>query len=76
MQLDTLNDESNYQKELAYGRSKAANILFTRELAKRLEAKGVEVGLCEHGRDKGPSTHLCVFIACIRKLQSSWISQH
>ncbi|GAB5587331.1 hypothetical protein Unana1_02231 [Umbelopsis nana] len=42
MQLDTLNDESNYQKELAYGRSKAANILFTRELAKRLEAKGIE----------------------------------
>jgi NAD(P)-dependent dehydrogenase (short-subunit alcohol dehydrogenase family) len=28
---------------LAYGRSKAANILFTRELTKRLEARGVEV---------------------------------
>lgn len=43
MQLDTLNDESKYSKELAYGRSKTANILFTRELAKRLEAKGVDV---------------------------------
>jgi NAD(P)-dependent dehydrogenase (short-subunit alcohol dehydrogenase family) len=43
MQLKTLNDESKYQKELAYGRSKAANILFTRELTKRLEARGVEV---------------------------------
>ncbi|CAO3682998.1 unnamed protein product [Umbelopsis vinacea] len=40
--LDSLNDESKYQKEMAYGRSKAANILFTRELAKRLEARAVE----------------------------------
>ncbi|CDH50198.1 retinol dehydrogenase 12 [Lichtheimia corymbifera JMRC:FSU:9682] len=38
---DTLHDEKYYNRWLHYGKSKAANILFTRELAKRLKDKGV-----------------------------------
>ncbi|KAI8138272.1 hypothetical protein BJV82DRAFT_673816 [Fennellomyces sp. T-0311] len=39
--LDKVNDEKTYSKTFHYGLSKACNVLFTRELAKRLEAKGV-----------------------------------
>ncbi|KAG2186163.1 hypothetical protein INT43_002601 [Umbelopsis isabellina] len=38
--LDDMNDESKYNKHMAYGRSKAANILFTRELTRKLEDSG------------------------------------
>lgn len=38
---EDLNSEKSYQKLLAYGQSKLANILFTRELAKRLAGTGV-----------------------------------
>ncbi|CAO3678968.1 unnamed protein product [Umbelopsis vinacea] len=38
---NSLNDESKYSPFFAYGRSKAANILFTRELTQRLEAQGI-----------------------------------
>ena len=43
--LDILNDKSKYNADRAYSRSKTCNILFTRELAQRLKAKGVEVCL-------------------------------
>lgn len=38
---DDLNSEKSYNRWLAYGQSKLANILFTRELSKRLEGTGV-----------------------------------
>lgn len=38
---EDLNSEKSYQKWGAYGQSKLANILFTRELAKRLAGTGV-----------------------------------
>lgn len=38
---DDLNCEKSYGQWTAYGRSKLANILFTRELAKRLVGTGV-----------------------------------
>ncbi|MFF5185029.1 oxidoreductase [Streptomyces sp. NPDC000345] len=38
-----LNSERRYRRWLAYGRSKTANLLFTHELARRLEAAGADV---------------------------------
>ncbi|KAH8548928.1 hypothetical protein BGW37DRAFT_504359 [Umbelopsis sp. PMI_123] len=42
LSLDKLNDESKYSANIAYGRSKACNILFTRELSQRLQEKGIK----------------------------------
>jgi NAD(P)-dependent dehydrogenase (short-subunit alcohol dehydrogenase family) len=38
--LDDLNGERRYRRWIAYGRSKAANLLFIHELARRLHAAG------------------------------------
>ncbi|KAJ3196067.1 hypothetical protein HK101_010168 [Irineochytrium annulatum] len=40
LNLDKINDEKSYTAMGAYGRSKLANILFSVELQRRLEAKG------------------------------------
>jgi len=45
--LDDLQSEREYKAMRTYGRSKAANILFTVELARRLEGSGVTVN-CLH----------------------------
>jgi NAD(P)-dependent dehydrogenase (short-subunit alcohol dehydrogenase family) len=45
--LDDLQSERGYKAMRTYGRSKAANILFTVELARRLEGSGVTVN-CVH----------------------------
>ncbi|CEP18653.1 hypothetical protein [Parasitella parasitica] len=42
LNLETISDPSTYNKYIHYGKSKACNILFTRELNKRLQAKGVD----------------------------------
>ena len=47
MKFDNINSETIYEKWDAYGQSKLANILFTRELAKRLDGTGVTVN-CLH----------------------------
>ncbi|XP_071391603.1 retinol dehydrogenase 14a [Centroberyx affinis] len=39
--FEDLNSEQSYDKAFAYGRSKLANLLFTCELARRLEGTGV-----------------------------------
>ncbi|XP_037714196.1 retinol dehydrogenase 13-like [Drosophila subpulchrella] len=39
--IDDLNSEKSYSRTGAYSQSKLANVLFTRELAKRLEGTGV-----------------------------------
>jgi NAD(P)-dependent dehydrogenase (short-subunit alcohol dehydrogenase family) len=41
LDLDDLQSERGYRGFVVYGRSKLANILFTRELARRLEGTGV-----------------------------------
>ena len=49
MKFDNINSETIYEKWDAYGQSKLANILFTRELAKRLEGTGVTVNSLHPG---------------------------
>jgi NAD(P)-dependent dehydrogenase (short-subunit alcohol dehydrogenase family) len=41
--FDDLASERGYVASMAYGQSKVANLLFARELARRLEAKGYDV---------------------------------
>uniref|UniRef100_A0A8C5M4T4 Retinol dehydrogenase 14 n=1 Tax=Leptobrachium leishanense TaxID=445787 RepID=A0A8C5M4T4_9ANUR len=47
--FDDLNSEKSYSKSFGYSRSKLANILFTRELARRLEGTGVTVNSLHPG---------------------------
>jgi NAD(P)-dependent dehydrogenase (short-subunit alcohol dehydrogenase family) len=49
MRFDDLQSERRYVTMEAYSRSKLANILFTRELAKRLEGTGVTVNAVHPG---------------------------
>lgn len=46
---DDLMSDKKYNKWSAYGQSKLANILFTRELAKRLEGTGITANSCHPG---------------------------
>ncbi|XP_013911736.1 PREDICTED: LOW QUALITY PROTEIN: retinol dehydrogenase 14-like [Thamnophis sirtalis] len=47
--FDDLNSELSYNKSFAYSRSKLANILFTRELARRIQNTGVTVNVLHPG---------------------------
>ncbi|KAJ9576495.1 hypothetical protein L9F63_025609, partial [Diploptera punctata] len=46
---DDLNSESYYDEAAAYSQSKLANLLFTKELAKRLQGTGVTVNAVHPG---------------------------
>lgn len=47
--FEDLNSEQSYSKSFCYSRSKLANILFTRELARRLEGTNVTVNVLHPG---------------------------
>jgi NAD(P)-dependent dehydrogenase (short-subunit alcohol dehydrogenase family) len=49
LDLDDLQNEREYKAMKVYGQSKTANILFTRELAQRLEGSGVSVNALHPG---------------------------
>lgn len=49
---EDLNSEKSYWKWLAYGQSKLANILFTRELSRKLEGTGVTANVLHPGAVK------------------------
>jgi NAD(P)-dependent dehydrogenase (short-subunit alcohol dehydrogenase family) len=49
LDLDDLQNEREYRGMRVYGQSKTANILFTRELARRLEGSGVTVNALHPG---------------------------
>ncbi|KAL7314099.1 hypothetical protein PS15m_007754 [Mucor circinelloides] len=42
LNLESISDPAKYNKYIHYAKSKTCNILFTRELSKRLEQKGVD----------------------------------
>ena len=52
MKFDNINGEKSYDKYDSYGQSKLANILFTRELAKRLKDSGVTANSLHPGAIK------------------------
>lgn len=58
LDLENISNPKKYNKYLHYGKSKACNILFTRELAKRLEAKGVKNVYVNCNHPGGISTDL------------------
>ncbi|XP_034107859.2 retinol dehydrogenase 13-like isoform X3 [Drosophila albomicans] len=60
--FDDLNSEKSYSPRKAYGQSKLANILFTRELAKRLEGTNVTVNALHPGVvETELSRHVTIF---------------
>lgn len=71
--FEDLNSEQSYDKAAAYGRSKLANLLFTCELARRLEGSGVTVNALTPGvvsTNLGRHVHVPVFAKPLFKLLS------
>jgi NAD(P)-dependent dehydrogenase (short-subunit alcohol dehydrogenase family) len=72
LDLDDLQFKKRYSARQAYGRSKLANILFTRELARRLDGTGVTAN-CLHpgfvatrfGADNGLLARLAIRVAML-----------
>jgi len=49
LSIAALNNETSYDRVLAYGQSKLANVLFCQELSKRLKDKGILVNIVHPG---------------------------
>lgn len=71
--FEDLNSEQSYDKAFAYSRSKLANLLFTCELAQRLEGSGVTVNALTPGivrTNLGRHVHVPVLAKPLFKLLS------
>ncbi|XP_030628208.1 retinol dehydrogenase 14a [Chanos chanos] len=71
--FDDLNSEQSYSKAFAYSRSKLANLLFTLELAQRLEDTGVTVNALTPGivrTNLGRHIHIPLLVKPIFNLAS------
>lgn len=71
--FEDLNSEQSYDKAFAYSRSKLANLLFTCELAQRLESSGVTVNALTPGivrTNLGRHVHIPVLAKPLFKLLS------
>lgn len=63
--FEDLSSEKSYDKAFAYSRSKLANLLFTCELARRLEGSGVTANAVTPGivrTNLGRHVHIAVFV--------------
>lgn len=79
LSLDKIQDQGSYNARTAYARSKACNILFSRELAQRLEKKNVKVCLNAFiGIWMSPlfSNKWLGFAECVCQQLSSWRCRH
>lgn len=70
--FDNLQGERSYNSMRAYGQSKLANLLFTYELARRLNGHGVSANAVHPGfvatglgRDNGPLVHFFIRLAML-----------
>ena len=71
MKFDNINSEKLYNNWDSYGQSKLANILFARELAKRLEGSGVTVNSLHPGVVSTElPRYLPFFLRCVGKTGS------
>lgn len=73
--FEDLNSEQNYNKSFCYSQSKLANILFTRELARRLEGTNVTVNVLHPGivrTNMGRYIHIPLLVKPLYHLVS-WI---
>ncbi|XP_065890833.1 retinol dehydrogenase 13-like [Dysidea avara] len=72
LDLDTINSEEKYSSFGAYNKSKLANVLFTKQLAKRLEGTNVTTN-CLHpgGVDTELQRHLMILL--IMKFLCGWL---
>lgn len=55
LSLDAINDAARYREDVAYGQSKLANVLFARELQRRMDEKAAQVfvGIVHPGAVRG-----------------------
>jgi len=72
MSLAEMNDEATYDRALAYGQSKLANVLFAQELAKRTKSQNILVNAIHPG---GVDTDLSRHVQAALAQVSTWLAE-
>ncbi|XP_066550909.1 retinol dehydrogenase 12 isoform X1 [Amia ocellicauda] len=73
IKFDDLQSERSYDSGLAYCQSKLANVMFTRELAKRLQGSGVTVNSVHPGSVRSELVRHSTMMALVFRLFSFFI---